>query len=397
MPSSIPVMIVVGVVTALAMGVAIEVGWVPLRRGGAPRPVLAVVAFAIALIPVLAAAVRLLGGSVGASVIVAFLPAIALAILVEPLARRARQPAVPDTPDGHVLAEVARAGSLLDFGDVDGAIDLLDGLRSRSTDSTAPFVDLWLTFATEERRRREGARISSAIMRNAIREATESYAARERRRGRLPLPIFALVLLAGVGVVTVVPANLGGSATTNGDACAPAIAILDHAAPPSSTTTPKTSLSHLVLVDPGAPATLVDDGGMALERAAFSRHDPDARAKLVAAGFEGAYGRDWRTPDGRSLSAEIFEFASPAGAMEFHRQMTEYACRFSGQAFQTTIPASVGLQVRYSSGDPIVEQIAWVDGSRRLVVTQSFTDAPPDHAAIVELAGRALQRLQNPT
>jgi hypothetical protein len=117
----------------------------------------------------------------------------------------------------------------------------------------------------------------------------------------------------------------------------------------------------------------------------------------VAAGFVGAYRRDWQTPEGRTLSAEIFEFASSAGAMQFHRQMTEYACRFSEQAFETVFPASVGLQVRYSSGDPIVEQIAWVDGSRRLVVTQSFAQPPPDHAAVVELVRRALQRLQNPT
>ena len=82
--------------------------------------------------------------------------------------------------------------------------------------------------------------------------------------------------------------------------------------------------------------------------------------------------------------------------MQFQRQMTLYACRFSEQAFETMYPASVGLQVRYSTGDPIVEQIAWVDGARRLVVSQSFTQRPADHAAVVELARRALQRLQNP-
>ncbi|MDP2350701.1 MAG: hypothetical protein Q8M74_06040 [Chloroflexota bacterium] len=387
-------MIFVALVTALAMGAAIEVGWVPLRRRGARRPLLAFVALAIGLVPVVAAAARLLVASIGLTAALAFLPVIVLAILVEPLARLARLPAVADDPDSRVLAEVARAQSLLDVGDVDGAIDLLDRQRARPTGATARLVDLWRTFATEERRRRDGVRISSATTRQAI---VEEYAALERRRGRPSLPIVALVLLAGVAVATATPAVLGESITTNGDPCATAIAILDRAGPPSSTTTPNTSLSHLVLVDPGVPATLVDDGGMGLERAGFSRHDPEARPKLVAAGFVGAYRRDWQTLEGRTLSAEIFEFASSVGAMQFHRQMTEYACRFSDQAFETPFPASVGLRVRHSGGDPIVEQIAWVDGSRRLVVTQSFAQPPSDHAAVVEFAGRALQRLQNPT
>lgn len=393
MPSSVPAMIFVALVTALAMGAAIEVGWVPLRRRGAGRPLLAVVALAIALVPVVAAAAGLVVASIGLTALVVFLPVIALAILVEPLARLARLPAVADDPDGRLLAEVARAQSLLDVGDVDAAIDLLDRLAARPTSATARLVALWRTYATEERRRRNGVRISSAATGHAI---VEEQAAIETRRGRPSLPALALVLLVGVAVATVTPAVLGESITTNGDPCATAIAILDRAGPPSSTTTPNTSLSHLVLVDPGVPATLVDDGGMGLERAGFSRHDPDARAKLVAAGFVGAYRRDWRTPEGRTLSAEIFEFASSAGAMQFHRQMTVYACRFSEQAFETVFPASVGLRVRYSTGDPIVEQIAWVDGPRRLVVTQSFAQPPPDHAAVVELARRALQRLQNP-
>ena len=393
-PSSVPAMIFVALVTALAMGMAIEVGWVPLRRRAARRPLLAVVALAIALVPVVAAAARLLGASIGLAAALVFLPVIAVGILVEPLAKLARLPAVADDPDGRVIAEVARAQSLLDVGDVDATTELLDRLRARPTGATARLVALWRTYATEERRRRDGVRISSAKTRQAI---VEEYAAIERRRGRPSLPTVALVLLAGVAVATATPAVLGESITTNGGPCASAIEILDRAGPPISTTTPNTSLSHLVLVDPGVSATLIDDGGMGLDQAGFSRADPDARSKLVAAGFVGAYGRDWRTPEGRLLSAEIFAFTSSAGALQFHRQMTEYACRFSEEAFETVLPASVGLRVRYSTGDPIVEQIAWVDGPRRFVVTQSFAQPPPDHAAVVELARRALQRLQNPT
>lgn len=132
-------------------------------------------------------------------------------------------------------------------------------------------------------------------------------------------------------------------------------------------------------------------------RAPQSLHETQGGSKLIAAGFVGAYRRDWRTPDGRSLSAEIFQFATSVGAVQFHRQMTEYACRFSETGFEAPFPASVGLRVRYSDGDQTVEQIGWVDGEFRLVVTRSFAEAPADHAAIVDLARRALQQLQHPT
>jgi hypothetical protein len=234
-------MIFVALVTALAMGAAIEVGWVPLRRRGARRPLLAVVAFAIALVPVVAAAARLLAASIGLTALVVFLPVIALAILVKPLARLARLPAVADDPDGRLLAEVARAQALLDVGDVDAAIDLLDRLAAKPTMRRRRLVDLWRTYASEERRRRNGVRISSAATRQSI---VEEQAAIETRRGRPPLPALALVLLVGVAVATVTPAVLGESSTTNGDPCATAIAILDRAGPPSSTTTPNTSLSQ---------------------------------------------------------------------------------------------------------------------------------------------------------
>jgi hypothetical protein len=380
--------------TALAMFAAIETGWVPLRRRGARRTLLAVVALAIALVPILAAAWRMLGAPIGLAAFVGFLPVLALIILVQAVTRFAGPPVVADDPDGQVLAAVAHAQSLLDVGDIDAAIDVLDRLRPTATIATARLVELWRTYAAEERRRHDGVRISSAATRQALVREHESV---EMRRARPSARKVGIVLLAGVLVATGAPAVLGENATTNGNACATAIAILDAAGQPISTPLPNTSLSHLVLADPGVDAALVDDGAMGLERAGFSRADPDARAKLIGAGFLDAYRRDWKTADGRDLSAEIFAFASPAGALQFNRQMTEYACRFSEQAFKTPLQASVGLRVRSSGGDPIVEQISWVDGSFRLVVSWSFAEPPADHADVVELARRALERLQHPT
>jgi hypothetical protein len=120
-----------------------------------------------------------------------------------------------------------------------------------------------------------------------------------------------------------------------------------------------------------------------------------AGQKLAEDGYVGGYGRDWETANGHSLSAEIFAFSTAAGAAKFHRQMTEYACRFSSEAF--TGPANeTGLRVNYTGGDPIVEQLGWVDGSFRIVVARSYASPPADHAGVVALAQHAAEHLASP-
>ena len=288
-------------------------------------------------------------------------------------------------PDDLSVTAVHAAAQRLEVGDVEGGLSDLRAARRAATPRTAAYADLWIRYATEETQRRDGVRISSRPTQEAI---AAEYRSLGSRRGRPALPIVALVIAAGALVSVAVPIARGDLSNV-ARACVEAQPILAAAeATPRTTTIYDPSLSHLVLDDPGVRATLVDDGGMGLERAAASRHDPRAGEKLEAAGFVGAYRRDWETPDGHALSAEIFQFATPAGAAQFHRQMTDYACRFSSEAFAGTANET-GLQVNYSTGDPVVEQLAWVDGPYRLVVSQSYAAPPADHAGITDLAFRA--------
>jgi len=55
-----------------------------------------------------------------------------------------------------------------------------------------------------------------------------------------------------------------------------------------------------------------------------------------------------------------------------------YGCTFANASFSA--PAGgVGLQVRYETGDPIVEQVSWVSGKRRFLVTVGHGAPPPGH------------------
>jgi hypothetical protein len=377
-------LVFIGIATAFAMFVAIEVGWVPIRRAGAGRAWLGLAALAIALVPV-AAIIATLIGERGRAVVVALGLATLIAGIVGTLGRSRRS---ATSPDDQVIAAVHAAGQRLEVGDAEGALDDLLAARHEATPRTVGYVDLWIRYANEELRRREGLRLTSRPTQQAI---AAEYARLSSRRGRPALPIVVLVLAAGAAVAVGVPIARGAlSPITACEQAQPILAASESA--PRSSAIIDPALSHMTLVDPGVPAKLVADGGMGLGAAAASRHDPRAGDKLAADGFEAAYQREWETPEGRLLSAEVFRFATPTGAARFHREMTEYACGFSSLAFPGFLNAT-GLQVNYSTGDPVVEQLAWVDGRYRIVVSRSFADRPLDHADITDLAFRAMKHL----
>jgi hypothetical protein len=376
-------LVFIGIATAFAMFVAIEVGWVPLRRAGAAKGWLALAALTIALVPVAAIIGTLIGGR---AVVAALGLATLMAGIVGTLGRSRRS---ATSPDDQVIAAAHVAGQRLEVGDVEGALDDLEVARRTATPQTLGYVDLWIRYANEETRRREGLRLSSRPTQVAI---AAEYARLNARRGRPPLPVVAVVIAVGAAVAVAVPIARGALSPV-ATACEQAQPILAASeAVPRSRAIIDPALSHMTLVDPGVAARLVVDGGLGLRAAAASRHDPRAGEKLAADGFEAAYQREWETPEGRTLSAEVFRFATPAGAARFHREMTEYACRFSSLAFPGFLN-STGLQVNYSSGDPVVEQLAWVEGRYRIVVSRSFAERPRDHADITDLAFRAMKQL----
>ena len=152
--------------------------------------------------------------------------------------------------------------------------------------------------------------------------------------------------------------------------------------------------SRALVSQPEPGATWVFDTPMDLDAAAESRHDPDTRAQLIDAGFVVGQATTWFAVDGHHLESDVFYFRDAAGALAFHRAVNRHACQYSNEAFAGR-PSGVGLQVRRSTGDPIVEQISWVTGDRRYVVSVGSSSPPPDHARVQNLAAHVLRDLSN--
>ena len=118
----------------------------------------------------------------------------------------------------------------------------------------------------------------------------------------------------------------------------------------------------------------------ALSLPPIRRPDPSAREQLIAAGYVDGYIRGWIGNDGAGIEAEIMEFATPEGATT-QGQVHRYACGYANEAFEAPM-SGIGLQVRYETGAPFVEQISWVAGDRRYKIQVSAFDRPTDHSRI---------------
>jgi hypothetical protein len=127
---------------------------------------------------------------------------------------------------------------------------------------------------------------------------------------------------------------------------------------------------------------------MNLEQAATSRHDENTRDQLEAAGFVAGHARGWYAADGRTIQIDAFEFRTAHGAAEYLAAVTRHACQFANEAFRAPM-SGIGLQVRYNTGDPIVEQISWIAGNRRYLVQVSERSVPTDHRRILAILDAA--------
>jgi len=145
---------------------------------------------------------------------------------------------------------------------------------------------------------------------------------------------------------------------------------------------------HEAIDDPPEPGS-VEWSAVSLDlgAAADSRHDPSTRDQLVESGFVTGYQRIFVAADGRGIQTDAFEFESHEGAVRYQETVTRYACHFANLAFGDP-SGGIGLQVRYSTGYPIVEQISWVAGTRRHLVSISLLGPPADHDRIIEIASK---------
>lgn len=384
--------IAVAFFTTFAMIATIQLGWVRLRSLPVGRGVLWLAAAAVALVPAVAAVTQLLELPIQATLLGLWLPAFGAWALSTWIARRRPEGVTLDDPDAPAFERINAARAALDVGDLDAASEALESARDRARPRLAASVELWTRLVDEERQRRDGVRVSSGPTRNAL---SAELRRMQEERARPASPVTLVAIIVGIAVAVGVPAALARTEPPI-FACAAAGMILATAeASPRATDVEDGALSHLTLVNPGEPAGTIVDAGLDLAAAAESRHDPAALEKLAMAGFVGGYHREWELLDGHRASAEIFRFNTASGAAQFHRAATEYACRFANVAFMGP-NGETGLQIRYSSGDRIVEQLAWVDGPLRILVSRGFDEPPADQRLIIDLAQRASERLAVP-
>lgn len=191
---------------------------------------------------------------------------------------------------------------------------------------------------------------------------------------RVTIPILAASSVLAVALQT------GAPVCAAAEAAAPA-------SPPNGEGITSGAPSDLLLDAPGPDFTLVWDAPMGIEEAAGSRVDTFTLQQLRNARFVEAHQRQWLRDDGTTLGNDVFRFATSEGAARYHRLVTTYACRFSMETFD--VPGGgVGLRIRYGSGDPIRDQVAWTDGNHRLLVAIGYVEAPAGHAEILSLAAR---------
>lgn len=274
-----------------------------------------------------------------------------------------------------VMSTVTRSWDLFELGDLDAARDEVAPLAGSRPPLTARYVDLWQRFLDEEVARRTGSRESSRGTMRQITEEVASLTMPSRRVG-----VWLILLLLTVAAIV-------GSAPAI--AYARACIAVEFLLPSQGNDGPAQAspLAVALLASPEPDATLLSDKAMDVEAAAESRHDPDTRAQLLGDGFSAGHLRQWRAADGRQISADVFEFRDSGGALKYHRSVNQYACQFSNEAFQGP-GEGVGLQVRWSRGDPIVEQVSWVVGSRRFVVAVSALAPSAHHDRVLGLAQR---------
>jgi hypothetical protein len=313
------------------------------------------------LLPLLLLAVLLIGTQ--------FAPAI-VRVTGGPRARFADDAAISDL--------VRRTLDRITTGDEGQATDLIARLRGMRTPLTGRYVDLWLQYLEEEGARRPQSQTAKQnLLRQIGEEVTRLSPPPAEDR---PPRAWAQVALAAV--VVVVPAVWASRACIGVEAAL--------ASPLASGRASLLALAESLMDEPELGATLVVDQPMDVRAAAESRHDPDTLDQLTRAGFVAAYGRIWLAADGQQIEESVFEFTDAAGAMGYHGTVNRYACQFANEAFGGPV-GGIGLQVRYSTGHhPIVEQISWVTGSRRYVVSVSALEAPPNHERVLQIAARGV-------
>lgn len=186
--------------------------------------------------------------------------------------------------------------------------------------------------------------------------------------------------MLGVSLFLVTMTSFAIPASASFVACLDTERILAEAKPPPEIIAPIEDALSYNQPEPGAQ--YIHSFPASLDVIAAWKHDPDTRQQLVAAGFVGAHVKQWVARDQNWIEAEILEFASPEGAATYQATVHRHACGYADEAFEAPL-GGIGLQVRYETGAPYVEQISWTSGNRRYTVQISAYARPLDHSRII--------------
>lgn len=260
----------------------------------------------------------------------------------------------------------------LDVGAVDDAEREARHLEAYRTPETERAIELLQRRVDEERQRRDGVKVSSRPTMEEVRREWE----RILDGGSLLAGARGVAIVGLAGILGV------GSALVDGRACIGVERLILTA--PESASGGRLPLDQAIAEELEAGSTHLYDEPLDLAQAAESRHDPNTLDHLVEAGFNAAHARGWTASDGRRIQADVFEFEDQAGAQRFQHAVNRYACRFANEAFEAPM-GGIGLQVRRSEGDPIEEQVSWVIGSRRHLVSVRAVAPPESHDRVLGL------------
>jgi hypothetical protein len=301
-------------------------------------------------------------------------------------------PRPPAADKAEVASILDDARARLEAGDPDGWRAAVERLQSASDPAAAGVARAMADYARDLGR---GAPASRSIERRFHDEAQ-----RYLFDSRPPSPVVAVLtpllaavigLTPGLGAGIIRPALVGLTHGLGAGIFDPVCGEAQNAAAEGGSNESQSTvsaLSNLLLDGPGPDFTLVWEGPMTLEQAAASRYDTMTLPQLRAARFVSAYGREWIRDDGTRLLNDVFAFAEAQGAESYHQEVTGYACRYSSETF--AVPGGgVGLRILYGSGDPVRDQVAWIDGNHRIVMAIGYREDSRDHGEVLDLVARA--------
>jgi hypothetical protein len=301
-------------------------------------------------------------------------------------------PRPPAADKAEVASILDGAQARLEAGDPDGWRSAVERLQSASDPAAAGVARAMADYARDLGR---GAPPSHWIERRFHDEAQ-----RYLFDSRPPRPVVAVLtpllaavigLTPGLGAAIIRPALVSLTHGLGAGIFDPVCREAQNAAAQGGSNESQSTVSalpNLLLDTPGPDFTLVWAGPMTLEQAAASRYDTMTLPQLRAAQFVSAYGREWIRDDGTRLLNDVFAFAEGQGAESYHQEVTGYACRYSSETF--AVPGGgVGLRIPYGSGDPIRDQVGWIDGNHRIVMAIGYRDDSHDHGEVLDLVARA--------